>query len=53
MSKRQNLDLLAKKQAITDIKQELREEKKAFLFFNKELDPVMKELVDNYQQGRR
>lgn len=42
MSKEDNL---AKMQAIQDIKDELKKERKAFMLFRKNLNPVMDELV--------
>ena len=48
MSTKNNLEELAKKQAIHDIKESLKEEKKAFLLFRKELNPVMSKLVKEY-----
>ena len=38
-------DKLAKIQAIQDIKDELKRERKAFMLFRKNLNPVMDELV--------
>lgn len=48
MSTKSNLEELAKKQAIHDIKKSLKEEKKVFLLFRKELNPIMDKIVENY-----
>lgn len=48
MSTKSNLEKLAKKQAIHDIKKSLKEEKKVFLLFRKELNPIMDEIVKEY-----
>ena len=39
--------MTAKQKAILDIKQELRDQAKAFIAFRSELNPIMDELVDN------
>lgn len=48
MTTKRNLDMQAKKQAIHDIKEALKEEHKIFLLFREELNPVMEELVNEY-----
>ena len=51
MTKRlSHLDVLAKEQAIQDMRESLKEEGKCLLMFRKDLNPVMKNLVDNYYQ---
>ena len=48
MKTKKQLNAMAKKQAIADIKKELRDEKKVFLLYRTELDPIMDELIDEY-----
>lgn len=48
MCRKKNLDIAARNAAIHDIKECLREEKKAFLLYRKELNPIMDELVKEY-----
>lgn len=40
--------MTAKKQAIKDIKEYLRQESRAFITYRTELDPTMDKLVDDY-----
>jgi hypothetical protein len=40
--------MTAKQKAILDIKQELRDQAKAFIAFRTELNPIMDELVSDY-----
>lgn len=45
--------MTAKQQAIRDIKESLRSERKSFLAFHKELNPVMDYLVNEHIQQQQ
>ena len=45
--------MTAKQQALKDIKDELRQENKAFIAFRSELNPIMRRIVSEYLHQQR
>lgn len=45
--------MTAKQQAVEDIKNDLLQQSKSFLMFNRRLDPVMRKLVSRHKEAQR